>query len=371
MSRISTLSISAAAVLALAPLTFSQVHDLVPVVSKPISRMADLPGEFQPFLSVSLHAKVPGYVEKILVDRGSRVYGGQLLVELSAPEMAARIAESESKVQAAEYDQLQAEAQLAGAQSTYDRLKKAAETPGAIAGNEILQAEKQVEAIQAQVRSRQQASRTAEAVVKTEREMQSYLRITAPFDGVVTERLVHPGALVGPAADPVLLVIQQISHLRLVVAVPEEYVGGIVEGTKLAFQVPAYPERTYSGTLARISHALDKGTRTMAVELDVVNRDGSLAPGMYPDVKWPIRRSRPALFVPKTSVVTTSERTFVVRNQNGSAQWVDVRKGATEGDLIEVLGELKAGEMVVRIATDEIREGSALPSQAKDNRGKR
>ena len=118
MSRTSTTSISAAAGLALASLAFSQVHDLVPVVSKPISRMADLPGEFLPFLSVSLHAKVPGYVERILVDRGSKVEAGQLLVELSAPEMAARIAESESRIQAAEYDRLQAEAQLAGAQST-------------------------------------------------------------------------------------------------------------------------------------------------------------------------------------------------------------------------------------------------------------
>ncbi len=90
----------------------------------------------------------------------------------------------------------------------------------------------------------------------------------------------------------------------------------------------------------------------MAVELDVSNHDGTLAPGMYPSVKWPIRRSRPALFVPKTSVVTTTERTFVVRNQNGHAEWVDVRKYAADGDLIEVLGDLKAGDMVVRVATD-------------------
>ena len=365
MSRINSLSISVAAALALASLAFSQVHDSVPVVSKPVSRMADLPGEFLPFLSVSLHAKVPGYVERILVDRGSRVDGGQLLAELSAPEMAAQIAEAESKVQAIESDRLQAEAQLAAAQSTYDRLKKAAETPGAIAGNELIQMEKQVEAAQALVHSREQAKRAAEAAVKSEKEMQAYLRITAPFDGVVTERLVHPGALVGPGADSVLVTIQQISQLRLVVAVPEEYVGGITEGAKLAFQVPAYPERTFSGTLARVSHALDKGTRTMAVELDVANRDGSLAPGMYPSVKWPIRRSRPAIFVPKTSVVTTTERTFVVRNQNGRAEWVDVRKGAAEGDLIEVLGDLKAGDLVVRVATDEIREGSALQSGGK------
>ncbi len=350
---------------ALAPLAWPQTSDLVPVVSKRVSRLADLPGEFLPFLSVSLHAKVTGYVDRILVDRGSRVEDGQLLAELSAPEMAAQIAEDESKVQAIESDRLQAEAQLAAAQSTYDGLKKAAETPGAIAGNELLQAEKQVEAVQALVQSREQAKRAAQAAVNAEKEMQSYLRITAPFDGVVTERLVHPGALVGPGADPVLLTIQQISRLRLVVAVPEEYVGGIVEGAKVAFQVPAYPERTYSGTVARVSHALDKATRTMAVELDVANRDGSLAPGMYPSVKWPVRRSRPALFVPKTSVVTTTERTFVVRNENGRAEWVDVRKSAADGDLIEVLGGLKAGDMIVQRATDEIREGSPIQTRAK------
>ncbi len=344
---------------------WAQTADLTPVVARQVSRAADLPGEFLPFLSVSLHARVPGYVERILVDRGSVVKEGQLVAELSAPEMAARIAEAESKVQASESERFQAEAQLAGVQSTYERLKKAAETPGAIAGNELIQAEKQVEAAQALVRSRQQVSRAVEATVQAHKDLQSYLKITAPFDGIVTDRLVHPGALVGSGLDPVLLVIQQISQLRLVVAVPEEYVGGIMEGAKVAFQVPAYAERTYSGTVARISHTLDKATRTMAVELDVLNRDGSLSPGMYPTVKWPVRRTRPALFVPKTSVVTTTERTFVVRNQNGRAEWVDVRRGAAQGDLVEVLGELKAGDLIVRRATDEVREGSDLRVHAQ------
>ena len=92
---------------------------------------------------------MPGYVERVLVDRGSIVKQGELLAELSAPEMQAQIAEAESKVQAAESERVQAEAQLAAAQSTYDRLRKAAETPGAIAGNELIQAQKQVEAAKA------------------------------------------------------------------------------------------------------------------------------------------------------------------------------------------------------------------------------
>jgi len=98
----------------------------------------------------------------------------------------------------------------------------------------------------------------------------------------------------------------------------------------------------------------------MAVELDVTNSDGSLSPGMYPTVKWPVRKSRAALMVPTSSVVTTTERTFVIRDRSGRAEWVDVRKGAVVGGLIEVLGDLRVGDLVIRRATDETREGSSL-----------
>src|SRR5678816_256983 len=138
-------------VLAVQSVAQGQAIELVPVVKKAVSRTVNLPGEFQPFLSVTLHARVPGYVESVLVDRGSVVKQGDLLVELNAPEMKAQIAEGESKVQAAEADRLQAEGKLASldatlaslqatlktAQTTYDRLKKASETPGAVAGNEF------------------------------------------------------------------------------------------------------------------------------------------------------------------------------------------------------------------------------------------
>jgi membrane fusion protein (multidrug efflux system) len=351
--------------LLVAGIAWPQTTELVPVMSKTISRTIELPGEFQAFQSVRIHARVRGYVERVAVDRGSVVKRGDVLAELTAPEMQAQIAEAESRVQAAESERLQAAAQLAAAQSTSDRLKQAAETPGAIAGNELIQAQKQVEAAQALVESKQQAGRAAEAVVRAQKDLEAYLRIDAPFDGVVTERLVHRGALVGPSADPVLLVIQDVSHLRLVVAVPEEDVGGIVTGARVEFRVPAYPDRTYTGTVARIAHALDEKTRTMAVELDVFNRDGSLSPGMYPAVRWLIRGSRPLLLVPKTSVVTTTERTFVIRDRNGRADWVDVGKGNPEGDLIAVAGDLKPGDMVVRRANDEIREGDATRAGKK------
>ena len=333
---------------------------LVAVISKPLSRIIELPGEFLPFLSVAVHARTQGYVERVLVDRGSAVKEGQLLVELSAPELSARIAEAEFRVQSADADRLQTEAQLAGIRSTLERLRKAAETPGAIAGNEIVQVEKQVEATEALIVSRQQIKRVAEAFLQGQKDLAAYLRITAPFDGVVTERLVHPGALAGPGTDTALLIIQQLSRLRLVVAVPEQVATTVTPGTRAEFRVPAFPDRTFAGTVARSSHVFDPKTRTMAVELDVQNRDGLLSPGMYPTVKWPLRRAGQALLVPRTSVVTTTERTFVVRSRNGLAEWVDVQKGVADGDLLEVRGDLKAGDMVVRVATDELRNGVAL-----------
>jgi RND family efflux transporter MFP subunit len=158
-----------------------------------------------------------------------------------------------------------------------------------------------------------------------------------------------------------MLVVQEVARLRLVVAVPEENSGAILRGARVAFRVPAYPGRNYFGTVARLAHALDQGTRSMAVELDVFNRDGSLSPGMYASVEWPVRTTRPSLFVPKTSVVTTAERTFVVRDENGHAQWINVTKGAAaDGDWIQVFGNLQSGDKIVRRATDEIREGSRL-----------
>jgi RND family efflux transporter MFP subunit len=341
-------------------LALAQTSDLAPVISKPESRTVDLPAEIAPYLTVALHAKVRGYIDQVLVDRGSVVKEGELLATLTAPEMAAQIAEAESKVQAMEADRLQSEAQLAAAQSTYARTQEAAKTPGAVAGNDVVLAQKQVEAAEALVRSRQRASAAAQSAVDALKAMLAYLKITAPFDGVVTDRLVHPGALVGPGADPALLVIQQVSRLRVVIPVPEQYVGSIVRGGSVDFTVPAYPRRAYAGKIARVAGVLDEKTRTMAVELDVMNRDGTLAPGMYPSVKWPVRSQGAELWVPKTSVVTTTERTFVIRDRGGRAEWVDVKKGVAEGDLVEVIGNLKAGEMVVRRATDEMRDGAPV-----------
>ena len=147
------------------------------------------------------------------------------------------------------------------------------------------------------------------------------------------------------------------------VAVPEALVGGIVKNARVPFTVPAYPGETFYGVVSLVAHDLDEKTRSMAVELEVKNPDLRLGAGMYPEVQWPVRRPQPSLLVPATSIVTTTERTFVIRVSGGVAQWVSVGRGARVGDLVEVFGPLKEGETIVRRGTDEIRDGAKVNVQ--------
>src|SRR5205807_784702 len=120
----------------------------------------------------------------------------------------------------------------------------------------------------------------------------------------ITERNVHPGALVGPGAGSTpLLRMHQVSRLRLVVAVPEAIVSAIVKGARVPFAVPAFPGETFYGVVSLVSHDLDEKTRSMAVELEVRNADLRLSAGMYPEVVWPVKRAQDSLLVPPTSVV--------------------------------------------------------------------
>src|SRR5262245_17889072 len=341
----------------------AQGADLVNVISKTAERKIQLPGEFQPYQQVAIYAKVSGFVDKVHVDVGSIAKTGELLATLVAPELTAQRLEATARVQAAESQRAEAVARVAAAESTYERLKAASATPGVIAGNELIQAEKLLEAARAQVRAAEGSIEAARASVAALKDMESYLNVAAPFDGVITERNAHPGALVGPAggvASKPMFQFEQTTRLRLVVSVPEIDVGGIVRGARVSFTVPAYPGEQFSGIIARISHSMDEKTRSMAVELDVSNPKSRLAPGMYPTVTWPVRSPKPALLVPPTSIVSTTERTFVIRVRGDKAEWVNVSRGAPVGDLVAVVGPLQPGDRILKRASDEIREGSVV-----------
>jgi membrane fusion protein, multidrug efflux system len=338
--------------------------DVVRVVQQPANVVLTMPGQLDPYETVAVYPKITGFVRTIRVDRGSRVRAGQVMAELEAPELLAQQAEAQAKLQAAESQLAVARSKADADRSTYDKLKAASATPGVVAGNDLVLAQKAVEAGQSQIAAAEQTADAARQAARSIAQLEGYLRVTAPFDGVVTERNVHPGTLVGPnsgpaATTPMVRVVQN-DRLRLVVPVPEAYTAGVTPGGTMTFTVPAYPDRTFSGTVARIAQAVDVKTRTMAVELDVLNNDGRLAPGTYCQVKWPVRRPAPSLFVPNGSIGATTDRTFVVRVRNGRTEWVDVRTGLASGALTEVFGDLQPGDEVAARGTDEIRPDTAV-----------
>lgn len=340
----------------------AQTIDVVQVASQPLDTSVRLPGELQPYENVAIYAKVSGFVESIPVDRGTRVKAGQSLARLVAPELVSQRAEAQSKAEGVQSQLLATQAKLSSDDGTYQKLLAASRTPGAVAGNDLLVAQKAMESDQAQVRAAQSNAEAARQALRAVAEMEKYLSITAPFSGVVTERNVHPGALVGPSQTTPLLRVETLDRLRLVVPVPETYVAAVSEGTTVSFSVPAYPNEKFSGKIARISHAVDAKTRTMPVELDVPNPSGKLAPGTFTEVVWPVHRAQAGLFVPAASVATNLERTFVVRIRNGKTEWVDVKTGAASGRLVEVFGELKAGDQVAMRGTDELSPGIPVSS---------
>jgi len=348
-------------------LTPAPTVQVAKVVSKRLAITVRLPGELQPYEVVAVYPKVTAFVDSIRVDRGSVVKAGQLMAQLAAPELAAQRAEAQSKLQGAEAQRGEAEARLASDESTYQRLKAASATPGVVAGNDLEVAQKAVEADRARLESVGGGAQAAKSALKSMSEIEGYLQVRAPFDGVVTERNVHPGALVGPASGSGLGVpivrVEKTSRLRLLVPVPEKYVAGMSGGTTVQFSVPAFPNQVFSGKVARIAHSVDVKTRTMPVELDVTNSDGQLASGMFPEVVWPVRRLQPTLFVPTSAVARTTEAVFVVRIRDGNVEWVNVQTGEVDGKQTEVFGDLREGDDVADRGADELRPGTHVTSR--------
>lgn len=310
--------------------------DVVRVVSRQLAYTERLPAELTPWQEVAVYPKVQGFVEHIDVDRGSIVRKGEILVQLSAPELLAQTA--------------QAEATMVGDQATYERLLKASQTPGAVSANELELAKQAYKADQDRARS-----------LKT---LSGYLIIRAPFSGIVTQRNVHPGALVGPPSEPLstavpMLRLEQIDHLRLVVPVPQADVDLIPEGASVSFTVSALPGRYFTGSIARISHTLDPATRTMPVEADVYQKQYLLDPGMFVETSWPVRSAGTSLFVPASAIVSGTHP-FVACVRNGEVRWIPVTRGKSAGNLIEVFGNLKAGDLVMAKPSADLANGDSV-----------
>ncbi|MDR3697067.1 efflux RND transporter periplasmic adaptor subunit [Mucilaginibacter sp.] len=307
-----------------------------------------VPGELVPYQEVDLYAKVNSYVKKLWVDIGSQVHQGQLLVTLEAPEINSQLAQAQSHIQ-------QMEAVYYASKATYDRLYNTSKIPGTVSQNDLEQAEAKKNSDLANVEAAKSSYKEVAANM-------NYLEIHAPFDGVISARNVNTGAYVGPGGkgtDP-LLVLQDENRMRLVISVPENFTGGLTDKNYVTFTVQALPNRKFTAQIKRLAGALDEKLRSERLEMDVYNTDKKLLPHMYADVNVPLPSRDSSLIVPKTAVVTSTEKVFVIKVVNHHAQWVDVKKGFQSGDFIEIYGNLSNGDQVVKQASDEIRDGSSV-----------
>jgi membrane fusion protein (multidrug efflux system) len=330
--------------------------DVVQIKSSVLSTKMALPGQLLPYESVDLYPKVAGFIQEIRVDRGSHVRKGEVLVRLTAPEAVAQQGQAAGALAAAE-------AKLASDRATYERLANAAKTPGVVAENDVNIARQTAASDAAQVKSASESASVA-------RQLGAYLEIRAPFDGVITARNLHPGALVGPSTGPAgaLPILQMVTanRLRLVVAVPETSVQSARPGQSISFSVPTLPGRTFQAPITRMAEALDIRTRTMSVEADIPNPTGDLTPGTFATVQWPVTRSYPTLRAPSSAVANDQQKQFVIRVANGVASWVEVTTGMSDNGALEVFGALQPGDYVVKRGTDAIKPGAKIkPVTAK------
>ncbi len=341
--------------------------EVTTVRSQKLNTTERLPAELIPYESVDLYAKETGFVKSIKVDRGSIVKQGELIAELEAPELLAQRAQAGAAYQSAEAQLAAGQAKLAADQATYQHMSAAAKTPGVVAANDLDIVQKSAQSDEANVGALQMTAEAAQENLKAVAQLESYLNITVPFDGQVTTRYVHPGALVGPAGGagamtPIVSVETTTRH-RLVVPVPEKDVEGISGGTIVTFTVPSFPGRTFHAPIARVSHDVNTKTRTMPVELDVSDPRAELVPGTFCEIDWPVRRNYPTLFVPTSAVASDLQRTFVIRVRQNRTEWVDVTTGARSGNLIEVFGDLHEGDEVALRGTDQLRAGIEVSSR--------
>ncbi|HVU58413.1 MAG TPA: efflux RND transporter periplasmic adaptor subunit [Puia sp.] len=319
-------------------------YKLVKLQHASVSQVLKLPAQLAAYEEVSIFPKVNGFVKQVWVDVGSHVKKGQVLMNLEAPELEQAAVQAKEKYARATLD-------YAISKENYERLRQASLTPGAISPMGLASAKAKADADSTLCNAER-------ANWDMERAILDYLKVSAPFDGVISERNVHPGALVSVAGkDKPMLDLRQTERLRLQVDVPENLASGLQDMDTVSFYLSAFPGKKMTGRVKRRSGVVNIQYRSERVELDIDNHDGRLAPGMYADVLFQSKGNPAAFAVPKAAVITSTERKYVLLVRNGKTVKVDVATGNETPGSIEITGDIEPGDELVVGAGDEMKEG--------------
>jgi RND family efflux transporter MFP subunit len=340
----------------------------------------ELAAEFRPYQEIDVHAKISGYLKAVHVDVGDRVRQGQLIAELEVPEMAEDVAQAsvgvkrtEIDVQRAAGEVQRAEAALQIHELSYKRLLAVSQArPNLIAQHEIdssaakfREAEAQLLTAKAALAANEEQVRFVKSGATRLDTMMRYLRINAPFDGVITRRLGDPGALIqaGTAshtqAMPVVR-LSQIDRLRLVLPAPESISSRIRIGAPVEVRVESM-NRIIQGKVTRFAGKLDTATRTMETEVDIPNPNHAILPGMYGYATLRLDRREDALAAPVQAVARSGAiATVMVVNAGKQLEERRVTLGMETPNAIEVLSGLKDGDLVVIGARSQLKTGATV-----------
>ena len=317
---------------------------LATVAKGGVATAVKLPAQLVAYQEVSIFPKVNGYVKNVLVDIGSKVSQGSLLMTLEAPELAQAALQAKEKY-------ARSKADLSIDKERYQRLLEASKTEGAISPLDLSTVKAKIEADSA-------LCNAEKANWQMQQTMLGYLQVTAPFAGVIVERNVSPGTLVSASVkDKPMLELKQIERLRLQADVPENMAIGLKTKDSISFYVSAFPGKKMVATVSRISENINTQYRNERIEMDVWNKDGALSPGMFANVVFVNKGNNTAMNVLKSAVVASTERKYVLLMQHGKVSKVDVITGNATASNIEVFGALQVGDRVIAQASDEIKEG--------------
>lgn len=329
-----------------------------------------LPGNIQAVTEAPILARADGYVKRREVDIGDRVTAGQLLAEVEAPDLDQQVRQAQAAVEQAQADLARANAALEQGKANesiakvtatrWDNLVKR----GAVSKQENDQYQAQYQAQAANVRALERAVDAAkgniaamQANVGRLSEMQGYLKVRAPFAGVVTLRNVDVGTLIN-TGNTMLFRIAQTNPLRTFLNVPQSSASDIHVGQMASLATPELPERKFTGAVTRTANAMDPSSRTLLVEVQVPNPEGKLLPGMYVEVDLHLPRKDPPLLLPSDTMLVRPEGTLVaLLDSNNRVHFQPVVVGRDFGNQIEILSGLTAGQRVIANPNDSVQEG--------------
>jgi RND family efflux transporter MFP subunit len=331
---------------------------VMPVRSSGDKMSVEWPGTTEAFEAANIFARASGYIDKRNVDIGDHVKAGQLLAQVTAPELDHQIAQAEATLAQMQAAFRQAQANKDLAQVTWGRDSKLVQ--------EGWVTKQQGDTDRLTLQAQEGALDVAQANIKAEqaqlmvlRQQKAYQSIVAPFDGVITQRNIDVGSLVQADATSgtFMFTIMHSDVIRIQLYVPQDEALGLSPGVAAVVSVPELPGRSFPGTVTRIATALQPGTRTLLTEIDVPNPDQALTPGIYCTVELQIPRKTPSLIVPSEAIIFNREGLSVAVVENGVAHIRKITEVRDLGTVIEVSEGVKDGDQVILNPPVDLTDG--------------